>query len=408
MATTPAQGLFKQTIFAKQVALGTPKVGAGGQILRRKSAVFSTTKDSTSNDEMTSHRQDTGITFGMKKVAGKLDGNLSSGTYSQLFAGALMKDFAATSAMTVGTDCTAAATAPQFLDGSSGWLTAGIKVGDVGRFTGFTTTAVGNNEKNFWVTALTANQMTGVFLNGDPVIAKTETGSVVFTVVGKKSLAPLTGHTNDFFTFEEWYADKARSELFPDCKVNQIAVSLPAAGGASVSFDIVGAGTRTMGAAQSFTSPTAETTTEVVQALNGAIYVNATETLHVTSLSLTVDRGITPVGASIGSAVSPDFNQGRVKVSGTFTAMFDDAVLTTLYDAGTAISLAVVAAADATATSDFVAFTMGKIKLTGDAPDDGEKVVLRSYPFTAEINGAGGPALAFDKTILTVQDSAAV
>lgn len=404
---SPAQGLFKQTAFGKQTALGTPKVGAGGQILRRKSSIFTATKDSSTNDEIVSHRQDTGITYGMKKSGGKISGNLSPGTYAVLMAGALMADFAATTPMTIGTDCVSQAAAPQFTDGSSAFLTSGIKVGDVVRFTGFTTTAVGNNSKNFWVTALTANSMTGVFLDGSAVLPKTETGSVTCSVVGKKSKAPLTGHTNDFFTFEEWYSDKSLSEVFPDCKVNQLSFGIPAAGPATLDMDIVGLGTRTRAGSQSFTTPASETTSDVVQAANGALYVNGVLTAHVTTLSLTADRGLTPVGASIGSRVSPDLNQGRLKVTGSFTGMFDDAVIQALFDAETPVSLCTVACSDTTATSEFVGFTLGRIKLTGDAPDDGEKVILRTYPFTAEINGNGGAALAFDKTILTIQDSLA-
>lgn len=405
---SPAQGLYKQLAFGKQTALGTPKVGAGGQLLRRKSSIFSATKDSTGNDEIVSHRQDTGITFGMKKTNGKIDGNLSSGSYSVLIAGAMMADFAAVTPVVVGTDCVSAATAPQFVDGSAGYLTAGLKVGDVVRFTGFTTTAVGNNSKNFWITALTAGNMTGIFLDGSAVVAKTETGSVTCTVVGKKAVVPLTGHTNDFFTFEEWYSDKSRSEVFPDCKVNQVTIGVPAAGPATLGLDIVGLGTRTLAATQSFTDPATETTTEVVQAANGAVYVDGVLVANATTLSLTIDRGISPIGASIGSSVSPDLNAGRIKVSGSFTAMFNDTALQALFDAGAAVSLCAVAAVDNSATADFVGFSLGAVKLTGDAPDDGEKAIMRTYPFTAQLNAAGGAALAYDKTILTIQDSQAV
>jgi hypothetical protein len=249
--------------------------------------------------------------------------------------------------------------------------------------------------------------MTGVFLDGTPVVAKTETGSVTCTVVGKICVPPLTAQTNDFFTFEEWYSDKSRSELFPDCKVNQVQWALPAAGPATVNINVLGVGTRTLAATQSFTSPTAETTTGVIEALHGLIYANGAAVNHVTSISISVDRGITPVGATVGSNVSPDLNQGRLKVSGSFTAMFDDAVISTLFDAETKISLACVATVDGTATSDFMGFTMGKVAITTDTPDDGERAIMRTYAFTAEINGAGGPALAFDQTILSVQDSAA-
>lgn len=408
MATTPAQGLFKQTIVGKQVALGTPKTGAGGQILRRKSSLFSASKDTTTNDEIVSHRQSTGITYGQKKASGKIDGNLSAGTYPLLVAAALMQDFAAVTPYAAGIDVTASATAPHFVDASGGFLTAGLKVGMVGRWTGFAGAgATNNNARNFWITALTATQMTGIFLDGTAVTADAAGDTVTFTVVGKVAKVPLTGHTNDFFTFEEWYSDKSVSEVYPDCKVNQVSIGLPSAGPATASFDILGVGTRTLAGAQSFTSPTVETTSDVLQALNGSIYMNGALVDYVTSVTLTIDRGLSPVGASIGSNISPDMNQGKIKVSGSFTSMFNASTLMTLFDAETAVSLNVVAAVDRSATSNFWGCTMGKVKLTGDAPDDGEKVIMRTYPFTAEINGAGGAALAWDQTICMVQDSLA-
>lgn len=409
MATSPAQGLYKQTTYGKQVALGTPKTGAGGQILRRKTSIFSATRNTSTNDEIVSHRQDTGITYGQKNVTGKIDGNLSSDTYADFVAAALMADFAAVSGYNSGTDTEAAVTtgnAGTFTDASGGYLTAGLKVGMVGRWTGWSSA---NNARNFWITALTATVMTGVMLDGSPVVADAGgvSDDVTFTPVGKFSKVPLTGHTNDFFTFEEWYSDKSRSEVFPDCKINQVNLAIPAEGPATIGLDILGVGTRTLASSQSFTSPAAETTTDVVQALHGAIYVNGAAVEHVTTMSLMIDRGLSAVGASIGSSVSPDMNVGRVKVSGSFVGMFDDAVISTLYDNETPVSLAVVALVDGTATSHFVGFTLGKIKITGDAPDDGEKAIMRTYPFTAEINGAGGAALSWDKTICTVQDSAA-
>lgn len=415
LCLSPAQGIYKQTTVAKQTALGTPKVGAGGQILRRKTAVFNRTVDTTPNDEIVSHRQDTGITYGSKKTGGKVDGNLSPGTYALLQAAALMDDFSAVTPMVIGTDLTSAAVGllgvGTFADASAGYLAAGLKVGMVGRFTGFavtTTDATANNGRNFWITALTAGLMTGRFLDGTVPIAKVEAASVTFTVVGKISTVPVTGQTNDFLTFEEWYSDKTLSEVYPDCKVNQLQFGIPAAGPATFSADIVGLGTRTRAGSQSFTTPAVETSTGVLQAALGAIYVNGAIALHITSLSMTVDRGITPIGASIGDSVSPDFNQGRIKLSGTFTGMFDDAVLQGYFDNQTAVGLCVVACSDTTPTSDFVAIMAPRIKITSDTADDGEKAISRTYAFTAEYNGVGGgAALANDVGIISIQDSAA-
>lgn len=405
----PAQGLYKQTTFGKQVALGTPKVGAGGQILRRKSSIFQASRDVTNIDEIVSHRQDTGIVYGQKKSGGKIDGLWSAGTYSVLMAAVLMKDFTALAPLVLGVDVTTQVAAPQFTDPTTSPLAGGFKVGDVVRFTGFTTTAAGNNSRNFWITALTATQITGIFLDGTAVLVKApETGSVTMTLVGKKSIVPLTGHTNDFFTFEEWYSDKSRSEVYPDCKINKIDLGIPAAGPATIGIDVAGIGTRLLAGAQSFTSPTVETVFGVDQAIQGAIYINGTIVNHVTSLTISIDRGLTPLGASIGSPVSPDYNHGVVKVLGSFTAMFDDTVIQLLYDATSKVGLNVVCAVDSTATSDFHAVSIGRIAITNDAPDDGLKGIMRTYPFTAEINVNGGAALANDQTIISVQDSQAV
>jgi hypothetical protein len=64
-------------------------------------------------------------------------------------------------------------------------------------------------------------------------------------------------------------------------------------------------------------------------------------------------------------------------------------------------------AADTTNGADFVAINLSAIKLTDDSPDDGEKGVIRTYPFTGQLNAAGGPALASDQTIISLQDSKA-
>jgi hypothetical protein len=77
------------------------------------------------------------------------------------------------------------------------------------------------------------------------------------------------------------------------------------------------------------------------------------------------------------------------------------------FDAATPIGLVLVVAVDDTNASEFVSFSMSKVTLDSDDRDDGQKAIVRTYAFTAEINGAGGAILANDKTILSVQDSLA-
>ena len=401
---TTAQGINKVTSIKKQANLGTPAAGAGGSVLTRRTSVFSAERDTYESDVITGHQQSTGVAYGMKKASGKIDALLSTETFQLLFAALLRKDFAATSAYAAGSDVTAQAAAPQFADASGGFLTAGLKVGDVVRWTGFAgSPGTNNNSKNFWITALTATEMTGVFLNGDAVSADAAGDAVTCTVVGKKTLAPATAHTNDYFTVEEFYSDLTKSETFTDARVNAIAVNLPASGNATFSADFLALG-RTLGAAQVLTTPTEPTFREMA-AVNGKLYVNGADVGDCTGVQFSINGGGAVDGPVIGSNSGIDISRGRIKVSGSFSALFDSTTLQTLYDTETTVSLMTVVTDDETATSPFMAFTLGAIKLTGDAPDDGEKAITRTYPFTAEYNSAGGAALAWDKTIMTVQDS---
>lgn len=402
---TVAQGILKQTVYKKQTALGSAASGSGGQVLRRRTAVFTAMRDTFDADEIVTHQQHTGITYGMKKTSGKLDGLLSPDTYADFMQSLLRRDFAAVTPYAAGTDVTASASAPQFVDASGGFLTAGLKTGDVVRWTGFAGgSAANNNNKNFLITALTATDMTGVFLNGDAVVADAAGDSVTVTVVGKKTHVPTTGHTNDYYTIEEWYSDISKSEKFTDCQIAQCDIGLPATGNATVSFDVKGL-TRTLGTSQVLTTPTAETTTSVLTAVNGAVYCNGAVVGNCTGAQLTISGSFQDGDAVLGSNVANDLQRGKVRVSGQFTGLFDSTTIQAFFDGETPVSLVLVITNDETATSSFVTFTMGRIKITGDAPDDGEKNIMRTYPFTAELNSAGGSALAWDQTIITVQDS---
>lgn len=403
-----AQGIRKTISVGLQTALNVPNVTAG-QIIRRRTSMFKADRDMYESDEIVSHHMSVGNTYGLKKVTGKIDGLCSASTFQVLFEGLLERIFLPTAAFVMGVDVTTQATGPQFTDASGGLLAAGYKSGDVVTFSGFTTTATSNNARNFWIAAITNNTITGSFLDGGVVVAAKapETGSVTVTLVGKKCMTPLTGHTNNYLTVEEFYPDIVRSEMFTDCKVAQIAIGLPASGNATFSADFVGLG-RTLSAAQQVAARAVETTTPVITATSGFLALNGTVNLTVTGVQFSMSNSVASMGAVIGTNTAPDVSKGRIKVTGSFTGLFDSAALTLLYDTETNIALACVAAGDKTPLSTFLAFVMGRIKLTGDAPDDGEKGIVRTYPFSAELNLAGGPLLAYDQTIITIQDSNAV
>jgi len=407
-----AEGIRKQTIIGKQVALGTPLVGAGGQVLRRETSLFTLNKETYESTEIVTHQQSTGSRHGVQATVGNLSALMSAATYKLLWAAFLRKDFVAGATSGAQTNITAASTGGAngtFTRGAGSFLTDGFKIGDVIRWTGWATTGVNNNSRNFFITALTATVMTGRHIDGPPgttVGAKAAGDSVTATVVGKKTLAPLTSHTDDFFTVEEWHPDISRSELFTDTKINSFAIDVPGSGNVKCAFGFMGLG-RTDAAAQSFTAPTAETSGGIMASINGVLVVNGSIVANVTGIKINGDGGITPDGPVVGSNFSPEMSRGRIKISGEFTAFFSDGTLPLAYIQESTVNLIVVLTADGTATADVLGFSMGRIKLGSDTPDDGEKVIMKTYSFIAELNSAGGAAVANDQTIMSIQDSGA-
>lgn len=401
-----AQGINKKTVYKKQTGLGAAAAGSGGQVVRRTSSVFQAPPDTFESNEIVGHQQSTGVGLGVVKPAGKIDGLLSPGTYATLLASLLRKDMT-TGVSATGATITIAASGQNWtLTRAAGsYLTDGFKIGDVVRLTAGSFNAA-NSQKNLLIIALTATVATVRVVNGSALVAESNIASATLAVTGKKSLVPLSGHTNDYYTFEEWYPDLGRSEIYADQQVGQAALNLPATGNATISLDTVGR-TRTLGAAQVLTSPTAETVTDILTAVNGVILVNGAPVANVTGAQITINGNAAHSDAVVGSNVVDDIQRGRLAVSGSFTAKFDGVTLQTIFEGRSTTSLVLAVTEDATANADFVVINLPMIKLTGDTPDDGEKAVIRTYPFTAQINANGGAALATDQTIVAIQDSAA-
>lgn len=404
---TVAQGINKLTVYKAQSGLGVPATGAGGQILRRKTSVTDLNRATYVNDEIVQHQQSTGVNLGTASSSWTFDGLMSPGTYSALFAALLRKVFAATTPITTAS-FTVAGSGPYTLTRAAGsYLTDGVKIGDVVRITAGSYTNPVNMNNNFVITGLSATVATFVTLNGSTPIAEGPIASSTLTIVGKKSLVPLTGHTDTLFTIEEWFADISKSELFPDIRIGQMDIGLPASGNATLKMTSQGLGVRTAGTSQVLTAPASATTSPVLTAVRGVLMVNGTKNQVVTGVTLNIKTSLSMEGPVVGSNYAPDMARGRVEVMGSFTALFDSTTLRDLYDAETLTSLVVVMSADTSNAADFVSFSLSAMKLTGAAPDDGEKAIIRTYPFTAQINAAGGAALASDQTILTIQDSLA-
>lgn len=404
---TIAKEISKVLAVYKQTGLGVPRSGSGGQALRRETSVGKLAVAGYENNEITSHQQSTGKTHGGRSATFTLNGLLSGNTYSTLFASLLRGTFGATAAVTAASiTITMPGGVPTLTDAANTFLTKGIKIGDVVRITAGTYSNAVNRDNNLLVLSVAETVITGVTLNGSTMIAEGPIASSTLAVTGKKLAAPITSQTSDYWTVEEYHSDITRSELFTDTVFGSVDVSIPASGNTTVAFNAV-ALNRTSSGAQVLTTPTAETSTAVVQGIKGVVIVQGATVANVTGATIKIDGTVAPMGGVLGSNVAPDVSRGILKVSGHLTAFFENGTMSGYFDAATPISIAIVDAVDDTNASEFVSFVMSKVKLDGDDKDTAATGIVRTYPFTAEINGSGGAALANSNTIITIQDSLA-
>ncbi|WP_168072790.1 phage tail tube protein [Caulobacter sp. SSI4214] len=401
-----AQGVKKRIKRAIQTVQGTPQT-SGSQLIRRTNAVFKKASDTFKNAEIVDHMQSTGDTEGTYSTNGKVDGLLSPATYVPELAQLLRKDFVATTAIT-GMSITIAASGQTWIitRAAGSFLTDGIKVGDVVRLTAGSFNAA-NLNKNVLVLAVTALGITVIPLNGVAMVVEaTAVTGATLTIPGKKCWVPTSGHTDTFYTWEVWYPDVPASRVYPDCKVSQAAIQVPATGNPTVSFDIAGL-SRTTGTTEVLTSPTAATTTAVLADAQAKVIANGIVT-PVTSLSMTINGNIQPGEAEVGSQARSGHVVGVIDVSGTITAKFSNTALQTIRDNQSNVSLIIPIPVDGTAASDFVCIVVNSIQIfTDDEDDGGAKEIILTYNWVAEIPATGGAALPNWQTIVSIQDSQA-
>lgn len=398
-----AKGTAKVVAYKKESTWGTLAGAASGKQLRRVTASFNLTKDSYESGEIRTDRQVADFRHGVRSAEGSLNGELSAGTYSDFMQSLVARDFATVTAVTGLSVTIAAGTAPLYTvtRAAGSWISDNIQPGHVIRLSGGTLN-VNNSAKNLLIVSLTATVLTVIVLNGTALTAEGPISTVTATVTGKTTYVPVSGHTDDSYTVEEWYSDIAQSEVYAGMKVGSMAVQLPATGLTTVDFSFMGKDLASKGTTQYFTSPTAQNTNGIFAAVNGAMVVNGTPVALITSADFTVERAMENATA-VGSNSIAEIFTGRIRVSGNLSVYFQDAVTRGYFDAETPVSLVMALAADNTATSNVISFTIPKVKLNSFTKDDGELGLVASASFVGLLNDVTSGGLP--ATTISIQDT---
>lgn len=400
MAT--ASGINKIVSYKKETTFGVLPTATGAQTIRRVSSAFNLTKETYQSEEIRPDYQMQDFRHGVRSVEGNISGELSAGAYSDFLASALARNFTAATPSTLGSTTIAAVGATYTITRTTGsFLTDGIRVGNVIRLTGF---ATGNNNKNLLIITLTATVATVVALNGATLTAETVASGGAFTATGKSTYAPSTGHTDDSYSFEAWYSDIGQSEVTVGNKVNTVGIALPATGLTTIDLSFMGQDLKQRSTSQYFTSPTAQGTNGIFAAVNGALIVNGVPVALVTAANININRNMTSE-AVVGSNIRPEIYEGRILVDGDFSTLYQDGTFAGYFDNETEISLVIALTANNLPNSDFMSFTLPRLKLSTDTKDDGEKGLVSQNSFQA-LKGFG--TNGFEATTIMIQDSSLV
>lgn len=399
-------GVNKRVYYKVEATWNTAPGASGSQALRRVTSNLDLKKDTFESNEMVTHLQRVDFRHGLGRVEGSLNGELSPGTYKDFIAAAVRRAWAAVTASTSVT-LTIAGSGPTYtITRSAGsYLSDGYKVGQVIRLSVGTLNAA-NISKNLLIVDITSATVISVMpLNGVALVAEGPITTCTITATGKTTYVPTTGHTDLSYSIEHFYNDLTLSELYTGCKIDQLDLAMPPSGMTSIGIKWLGGGLTTASSGY-YTSPTAETTTGILAAVNGIVAVNGTKVATLTGLNLSI-KGNMSGEAVIGSTAFADITEGRVLVDGSFTALFDSATLRDLFINETEFSLIGALSASPSATADFLAFSMPRVKVGGADKADAEKSLVQTFPFTALYNSAGGAGVKTEQTTLAFQDSQA-
>lgn len=401
-----AKGVDKKIAYRKETTWGVVAPDSGAKQLRRVTSQFNQKAEELQSAEIRQDYQIADYRHGSLSTEGSLNGELSPSTYADFFAAALAKNFAA-GGSTTGASLTIAVSGSFYTitRAAGSWLTDGFYVGNIIRLTGagFTPANVG---KNIQILSMTALVLTVRTFDDNKLTAEGPIAAAGAAVVGKQTFAPLTGHTSDSFTVEEFYGGGVNvSEVHTGNKVGSVAVQLPASGFCTVDFTFMGKGMMQTGASQHFATATAASTAGLTVGVSGSVLVNGVPAGVITNASFNIDRGLEPA-VVVGSKYAADIFDGRINVTGDFSTYFENKVYRDYFIDETKISLVFALTTGSEANAEVISFVLPSVKLGSSSRNDGEAGIVQDHSFQAILNTVTTTGLP--ATTLLIQDSTLV
>lgn len=401
-----SQGIFRQIAYKKESTWGALPGATGAKQIRRVTGDFNLIKDAYESNEIRTDQQTADYRHGVRSAEGSISAELSPGSYADFIASVVARDWT-TAGTATGLTLAVASSGTNFtLTRSTGsFLTDGFRVGQVVRITAGTGADAANLNNNLLIVSMTATVLTVQVLSRISLVVQASITAAAMSAVGKVTYVPLTGHTNDSFTFENWYSDINQSEVFTGLKPNSVAVSLPATGLVTTDIGFMGKNLEQTGTTRYFTSPTAAGTTGIFAAVQGAMIVNGSAAACITSADFTIDRNM-EAAQCVGSNFASEIFTGRITASGNLSAYFSDGTLRDYFANETPVTLVMALTTSTEKNADVMTFVFGRVKLNSATIADQATGLVQSIAFTALL--AGENSNGIENTTIFVQDTTLV
>jgi Phage tail tube protein len=144
---------------------------------------------------------------------------------------------------------------------------------------------------------------------------------------------------------------------------------------------------------------------EILDAVNGAMYVSGVQAAVVTSVDFTVNGNFTS-GDVVGSNIAPDIFPSSIDVTGTRSAYFEDETFQSSFFNETEVVVLTVLTASSLAGAPWQAYNFPRRKFDGAMKNDGVAGLVQSVPFVALPNKNPLPG-ALVKA-MSIQDAVAI
>jgi len=393
-----ALDITREVRVRKEASFGVAPGATGARIVRRTQFAGGLTKQPFQSQEIRPDYQIADVRHGMRGVSATLSGELSPGSHQEFFENILRRVYATAPTSGPLTNVTAAAAGRTFTRAAGSWITDGFRVGMVARVSGFLAPATANN-RDYRITALTATVMTVA----EVVVDRVAGDSVTFTLAGRHTFVPLTGHTNESLYLEDWNPGAPLSERMAGCRVNQIGITMAPNDMARLQIGLIGQDS-TADTTAYYTSPAAPSTTPIVAGPTGQIRIGSADIAVVTGGSLQIGAALGTQDV-IGSTVTPDIYPAPVVVTGELSILVQDEVEWNRFSLETEFAIWLKLNASTDPLAPFLSFYMGRCKYSGRsaAPQNGS--IVQTLPFQALLPAS---ATGTEQTTILVQDSGAV